>query len=41
MEAAEAIIKEIEDKITEDNQEELTSSSRYERARIILQTMQE
>lgn len=41
MEAAEAIIKEIEEKITDENKEELTSTPRYERAREILQTMLE
>lgn len=39
LEAAEAIIKEIEDKLTDENQDELTSSARYERARQILQSM--
>ncbi|XP_031631869.1 uncharacterized protein C7orf50 [Contarinia nasturtii] len=41
IESAEAIIKEIETKITDENQEELTSSARYERARQILQSMDE
>lgn len=41
MKAAEDIMKDIEDKITDENQEELTSSIKYERAREILQTMQE
>lgn len=39
--AAEKVIKEIEEKITDENQEELTASCQYERARKILQTMQD
>lgn len=31
----------IEDKLTEENNEEITASARYKRARQILQTMQE
>lgn len=41
MQAAEKVIKEIEEKITDDNQDELTSSGQYERARKVLQSMQD
>lgn len=38
---AEEIIKEVDDKITDENTEELTSSPQYTRAREILQSMQD
>lgn len=39
--AAEAAMKEIEEKISDENRDELTSSAKYKRAREILQSMQD